>query len=229
MALWDITEVVQRIINGLDSVLSPAGFNFEKESEGFVRTIEGGWQKLSLPIWNYRPAFEFSFTLDVRLEEAEVISNRFLDVDPRYFDETLTALVQLEFLDWPTDEFGESRHRVTSRRELTSTLKAIRPLVSERVVPFFDEYRDAESLNRGLNPEYAKNRPQPVENYTDFGGMMPSRAFSAIAVAYLASDPRLPELVQLYRESMSEHYSEDFLPGYERLAAFVLGEAGPTE
>lgn len=69
---------------------------------------------------------------------------------------TLTSITQLEFLGLPAEPGRGVVFRVQSEPELASTLPGVLAIVRERVLPFFDEYRDVARVNRGFNPEGAE-------------------------------------------------------------------------
>jgi hypothetical protein len=224
---WILGDVERLITNALDPILRPAGFRYRRKSGAFVRKIPGGKQELSVALWGYRPPFEFSFTLCVRLDAVEEITNQFAGVLPKYYGETLTSMTQLEFLDFPRNERGECRYGAESEPELLRLLPGVCALVRDRVLPFFEEHQDIQSLNRGLNPpgsEGVFQRSWPSDRRA-FAGDRPYRAMTGVAVAYLAGDPRLSDLIAAYRSQLSGMH-EEYRQRFEETAGNLPGTPG---
>src|SRR5262249_58401821 len=126
MAGWTKSEVRRLIVEAVAPVVGGVGFRFKKTSEAFVRKVEGGRQELGLPLVDHNPLFEFSFTLGIRIEAVQDLTNRFSGSPPKYHDTTLTSVTQLEFLGVP-QEPGRGRvvYRVESGPELSATLPSV--------------------------------------------------------------------------------------------------------
>jgi hypothetical protein len=231
MARWIKTEVRRLISEALAPVLSGAGFRFQKKSEAFVRKIDGGRQELGVALVDYNPLFEFSFSLCIRLEAVEEITNRFSGSPPKYHPITLTSITQLEFLGVPT-ETGKPgvRYRAESESELIAIMPGVLGMVQDRVLPFFEEYRDVAAVNRGLNPEGAEQVFQlawPPDRRAFDATNQPYRAMAGIAVAHLAGDPRLTALIAAYRAQISQ-MKEDDRHKFESMVEYLLGQAGSS-
>jgi hypothetical protein len=228
MARWIKTEVRRLISEAVAPVVSPAGFRFKKRSEAFIRKIDGGRQEFGLPLVDYNPIFEFSFTLCIRLEEVQDITNRFSGSPPRYHDVTLTSITQLEFLGLPSEPGRGVVYRVESESELTATVPGVLAMIRERVLPFFDEYRDIAAVNRGLNPEGAE-RVFQIAGFPDRRAFdatnYPYRAMTGVAVAHLARDPRLAALIAAYRGQISQMPDHDRLK-FENMVIYLNGAPG---
>jgi hypothetical protein len=228
MARWIKTEVRRMIADAITPVVSAAGFRFKKGSEAFVRKIEGGRQELGLSLVDYNPVFEFSLTLCVRLEAVQEITNRFSVSPPKYHAMTLTSITQLEFLGLPAKPGRGVVFRVGSEADLAASMPGVLAVVRERVLPFFEEYRDIAAVNRGLNPEGAE-RVMRIVGFPDRQAFdatnQPYRAMKGVAVAHLAHDPRLSELISAYRSQISEMQEHDRLK-FENLVNYV-GELLP--
>src|SRR5262245_48006827 len=156
MARWLKTEVRRMIVDAVTPVVSGAGFRFKKSSEAFARKIDGGRQELGLPLVDYNPIFHFSFTLCMRFEAVQDITNRFSGSPPKYHSMTLTSITQLEFLGLPAKPGIGVDYEVSSEAELMAVMPGVLAMVRDRVLPFFEEYRDIAAVNRGLNPEGAE-------------------------------------------------------------------------
>jgi hypothetical protein len=226
MAQWVRTEVRRMIADAITPVVSPAGFRFKKASEAFSRKIEGGRQELGLPLVDYNPVFEFSFTLCIRLEAVEEITNRFSGSPPKYHSMTLPSITQLEFLGLPAKPGRSVDFGVSTEPELMAAMPGILSMVRERVLPFFEQYRDIAAVNCGLNPEGA-DRVFGIVGFPDRRAFdasnQPYRAKTGVVAAYLANDPRLDALVSAYRSQISEMPEHD-RSKFEHLVSYLNGE-----
>jgi hypothetical protein len=220
---WIKTDVRRLIVEAVAPVVGP-GFRFQKRSDAFVRTIDGGRQELGLPLYDFNPVFEFSLTLCIRLDTVQEITNRFSGSPPKYHGATLTSVTQLEFLGLAAVPGRGVLYRAASASELAEVLPAVLTIVRERVLPFFDEFRTVGAVNRGLNPAGAERMlrlPDAPDRRSFDATNMPYRAMTGVAVAHLARDPRLTDLVVAYRaqiSAMPEHDRRKF----ETLVAFLV-------
>jgi hypothetical protein len=224
MAAWTKSEVRRVIVDAIAPTVNDAGFRYKKASEAFVRKIDGGRQELGLPLYDYNPVFAFSLTLCTRLEAVQDIVNRFSGALPKYHSTTLTSITQLEFLGI-TPRSGQSvRFEMQSEAELAAVLPGVLELMAERVLPFFEEYRDLASLNRGLNPAGAEIAASGTSGYDRQAfdtTNQPYRAMTGVAVACLAQDLRLSALIGAYRAQIAE-LPDSERAKFERLASELI-------
>ncbi len=226
MAQWLKTEVRRMIVDAVTPVVSPAGFRFKKASEAFVRKIDGGRQELGLPLVDYNPVFHFSFNLCMRFEAVQDITNRFSGSPPKYHSMTLTSITQLEFLGLAAGPGNRVDFEVSSEAELMAVMPGVLAMVRERVLPFFEEYRDIAAVNRGLNPEGAE-RVFRLVGFPDRRAFdatnQPYRAMTGVVAAFLAKDPRLDSLISAYRSQISEMPEYD-RSKFENMVNYLSGE-----
>jgi hypothetical protein len=226
MGKWTKSEVRRLIVEALVPVLESAGFRYRKSAEGFVRKIDGGRQEIGIALWDFAPLFEFTLTLCVRLDQIQDLVNRFSGSPPQYHGITLTSITQLEFLGLPANpQSGMVKYLVTSESELAAVLPGVVAMVQDRVLPFFAEYTDIPSLNRGLNPAGAEHVTQevwPPDRSAFDSSNMPYRAMAGLAVAHFAGDPRLIALAAAYRAQVSGMQDQE-RQKLESLVAFLLG------
>jgi hypothetical protein len=230
MARWIKSEVQRMIVDAVTPAVNVAGFRFKKTSGAFVRKVEGGRQEFGLSIVDYNPIFEFSFTLCIRLEAVQEITNRFSGSPPKYHAMTLTSITQLEFLGLPADSGRGVRFHAESDAELIAVMPRVLEIVRERILPFFEEYHDIAAVNRGLNPKGSERvfRIVGLPDRRSFDATnQPYRAMTGVAVAHLANDPRLPELVSAYRSQISEMPEHD-RSKFDNLVNYLSEEHGLT-
>jgi len=115
---------------------------------------------------------------------------------------------------------------VESAAELAATTPGVLTMIRERVLPFFEEYRDVAAVNRGLNPEGAERlfRIVGFPDRREFDATnQPYRAMTGVAVAFLADDPRLSDLISAYRSQISEMQEHD-RSKFDNLVNYLSGE-----
>jgi hypothetical protein len=109
---------------------------------------------------------------------------------------------------------------------LMAVMPGVLTMVRERVLPFFEEYRDIAAVNRGLNPEGAE-RVFRIVGFPDRRAFdatnQPYRAMTGVAAAYLANDPRLDALISAYRSQISEMPEHD-RSKFDNLVDYLSGE-----
>ncbi len=216
------------IVDAVTPVVSGPGFRFKKSSEAFARKIDGGRQELGLPLVDYNPVFHFSFTLCMRFEAVQDITNRFSGSPPKYHSMTLTSITQLEFLGLPAKPGMGVDYEVSSEAELMTVLPGVLAITRDRILPFFEEYRDIATVNRGLNPEGGE-RVFRVVGFPDRRAFdatnQPYRAMTGVAAAFLAKDPRLDALIGAYRSQISEMQEHDRAK-FDNMISYLSGSAG---
>jgi len=222
MSTWTKSEVRKLIVEALAPVLGPAGFRFRKES--FVRKIDGGRQELAISLVDYKPVFRFSLVCCTRLDAVEEITNRFSESPEKYHGETLTSMTQLEFFGLPAKPGAGVQYELKSEADASAVLPGVAALVRDRLLPFFEEYRDVAALNRGLNPAGAERLAEPrwPRDRREFDASnQPYRAMAGVAVAHLAGDPRVNKLVAAYRGQIRDLKDHD-RQKFEQMVSHLL-------
>ena len=164
----------------LQSDLGGAGFRLNKSKESFARRILGGRQFVVIALVDYEPVFELSAILEIRLDAAEAIVNRFSGVDPKDHASTVTVLTQLSALT------AEADQRWRGDNDLPAAIDRFATAVARHAVPFLDRYQDVISIDQAMNvtPIRGFNSPQ-----------LPYSAMAEIAVAHLARNPAYGRVV----------------------------------
>jgi hypothetical protein len=214
-------HIRKRYQERLDRILVPEGFKFS--GGHYRRKIPSGSQTLSLAIFDYRPRFEFTVSLGIRIDEVEDFLVPFTGVREEDRRTTLTTLTQLDHFIPATDPGRGVLYKCTSEVELQNGLQQLAELVEARIVPFFHHYNSLEAVASGLNPIGAEflDRPiWPIDHSRFDGSTEPYRAMHGIAVAFLTKDPRLPNLINAYRGQLSGMIVE-IQAQYEKLASWI--------
>lgn len=198
MTTWNKRRVRQLLYDGLTPMVAEGDFRPHKTSEGFIRKIPGGRQRISVAFWDYHPEYQFTLTLCIRLDEVEALCHPFAQTPPQYQAETLTSLTQLEHLGEVGVPGRGVIYRVTTEEELAAALLPLSRLVAEKVLPFLDRHTDLASLDAAMNPEAAELPDRRAFN----SAYHPYRGMTAIAAAYLVKNPRFESLVARYQEEM---------------------------
>jgi hypothetical protein len=172
-------EVRQMLYDGLGEVLGPAGFRLRKSEEAFVRPINGGLNRLSVALWDYQPLFEFSLVAGIRIDAVEELFHLCSGSPTAHQKLSSTTLTQLSYFTQPGDT------KVSTPGEITAAIGALSPVVTGKILPFFEKYREIESLDRALN-----GGQDPKLDSTQ----QPSRALHWVSIAYLAGNPRFDQI-----------------------------------
>lgn len=231
------------VVGAIGPVLEPIGFCFSKKEEGFVRKLSGGKQVLGVGLKDYRPAYNLSFAMGIKLDPVDAI------LRPR--GASALTLTQLEFLGLPSTmpwgpfwfagpgaemdqgflETGRSQgfwaERPTAMNEAVSDAAS---LAAEKLAPFFETYRDVDSINRVLHDEpgaprdslfsrlFQRKREPEMEPVQTSRRRFDSRRHSdrfmtAIVFAHLARDKRFRKLASRYLNEASLFGDEETRKG----------------
>ena len=180
-------EMKDMILQGLADILSQTDFQLKKSEDAFFRKIPGGKQMLGLPLWDYNPQFEFSLNICIRLDAAEEIFHEVSGTPPKYRSMSFTT-------NTPFGRFtkGPTNFKVITAEEVAAAARLLSPVIRERIIPFFDEYKDVKELDRGVNCQ------EPGIDSTHF----PWRAMHSIILAHLAGNKDFDDLVAKHRSTM---------------------------
>lgn len=214
----DVKHILQET---LEPVLTPNGFR--ARGDCFVRSIADGNQQISIALYDYRPTFEFSASLGIRLEEVESFVAPFTGVLPEHRSLTLTSLTQLEHFGLKVEGGRGVLFRGDSHDTLCQAASRLADVLRLHAVPFLDRYRDLPSVEAGLNPPGAEGISSPIwpEDHSRFDGTNePYRAMHGIATAYLVGNPKTLSLIHAYRGQLSGMV-EEIRSKYESLAKHI--------
>lgn len=180
-------EVKNLLFDMLSGILTGTDFRLKKSEDRFVRTIDGGWQDIGLPLWDYNPEFEFSLNMCIRLNAAEDIFNMFSGVAPRHQSSTPTTITRLEHFT-----VGSGRYKVTMAMDIVSVGDILFNVVREKIIPFFNEHQDVQSLDRAVNCQ------QPGIDITQ----NPSGAMHSVILAHLSGNKDFERIVAKHQTDM---------------------------
>ncbi len=88
-------EMKNLIFEMLDGILSGTDFRVKKSEDCFVKKIPGGRQMVGLPLWDYRPEFQFSLNICIRLDAVEEVFHQFSG--SRNHSSSFTTMTRLEY------------------------------------------------------------------------------------------------------------------------------------
>lgn len=221
-------DVMAAVVGAIGPVLEPIGFCFSKKEEGFVRKLSGGKQVLGLALKDYRPAYNLSFAMGIKLDPVDAI------LRPR--GASALTLTQLEFLGLPSTmpwgpfwfagpeaemdegflETGRSQGFWAERpMAMNEALSSAGALAAEKLAPFFEAHQDVDSINRILHDDpdrprgsffsrlLRRKRESEMEPVQTSRRRFDSRRHSdrfmtAIVFAHLARDKRFQKLASRY-------------------------------
>lgn len=181
-------EAFALIADPLKAIFLPAGFKFVRSKEGFVRLTEVGNQLFGVSVMERSYGFELGFGIGIRIDAAEDIIHMFSGTPPGYQSDSFTSQCVVKNL------FSPSTFVFATEGEAAEASESLVPTITQKVIPFLDSHKDAESIYDLL-----------VNKEGQFDQTPPSwRNSHAIIVAYLARKPNFPELVSKYRKSLNE-------------------------
>jgi len=159
-----------------------------KGTDSLVQKIPGGVQLLGVPLRDYNPEFVFSLNICIRLDTAEEIFHRFSSSpNAKYQAMSFTMMTRLEYFTG-----GPAHYKVTTADDVASVGDALSNVIRDRIVPFFNEHKDAQALDRAVNQE---------ERGIDVT-LAPSGQMHSIILAYLAKNGDFDRLVAKHRSDM---------------------------
>lgn len=179
---------------------------FRASGDRFSRKISAGKQGFSIAIFDYRPTFEFTVSVTVRIDAVEEFVAPFIGVQPKDRAITVTSLTQLEHFGLRADPGRFVLFRGSDADTIRASAVDLANVVERHVVPFLDRNQDLASIAAGLNPPGAEAITSPIfpDDRSRFDGSVePYRAIRGVATAYLVGDPRLPELIKAYRGQLT--------------------------
>jgi hypothetical protein len=204
-------EALNAIYERLQHVLAHTDFKLQRKAEGFVRSIPGGWQEVGVPFYIYGDRFEFSIVLSIRLDEIQRITNQFSGSPVECHHMTVTTIIQPEYF------LSERVHFIVrSEEDVQKSVAAIAPTIADRIVPFLDDHKDVEALDRAMN----QSVPSADTSHHPYRGM------SAITVAKLAGNPHFEQLVSKYASEMSRMPATD-QEKFNRFADYLRSYSPP--
>ncbi|MDP1977204.1 hypothetical protein [Undibacterium sp.] len=198
---WNEKTVKNAILSYMEPMLEKHGFVFKKSKSKFERIISGGYQGITFVTYNYSPKYCFSFVVGVRLDELEALSEKIYAIDAVHG--TLQANM---------DDFTKTKIKPAVRNfdELTMALHDLGILVEEKVLPFLEQCKYIDGVDKELNPVNLPGR--------DTAPNVESRA---LMVAWLANNPDFPKLVNYYRDSVKAYYQE-YRDNLEQTISYLL-------
>ena len=139
-------EMKNLIFEMLDGILSGTDFRVKKSEDCFVKKIPGGRQMVGLPLWDYRPEFQFSLNICIRLYAVEEVFHQFSG--SRNHSSSFTTMTRLEYFAG-----ARAKYKVTTAEDVTSAGIGLASVIRDKIIPFFDENKDVKALDRTVNFE----------------------------------------------------------------------------
>ncbi len=187
-------SVRDRILEGLREPLAQAGFRLNKSKATFRRRIDDGFQEIGLAFVNYHPAYKFCVMASVAIRTANAIINPAVGMLPAYWKDATTTTAQMEYFAQ-----GKQWIDIASPDELDAALMELHALVQAKMIPFLDQHRDVQALDRSLHSSSETTPPRHTIN----GMVAQWRAFSGIVIAYLAGNRDFESIADRYRKELA--------------------------
>ncbi len=198
-------EMARLIFEMLSGTLSGTDFRLKKSEDGFVRKLPGGRQVLGIPLWDYNPEFEFSLNICIRLDAAEEVFHQFSGSLPKYHAKSFTTITRLEHFTG-----GLGRYKVTAAGDIASAGSVLAGVIREKIIPFFNEYQDAQALDRAVNCQ------RPGIDITQ----NPSGAMHAVILARLVENKDFERIIARHRTDMQ--LAPEVAHPFNRLVEYLM-------
>ena len=186
-------EVQDMIFLTLQDELAGHGFRYVKSGEGkLIRRFKGGWHVISAAMDAATLEPWFDLLVKIRLD---VVANIFVElagVLPAYHKDTNSAIANLGYF-W-AEPGGQNEQGVVnfdSPERLMAEVRALFPLLNQKVIPMLDACTDVAGLDRLLNS--GNTPPFSVRDWLD-----EYDATNALLAAKLAGNPHFEQLVSQY-------------------------------
>jgi hypothetical protein len=180
-------EIRDLILQMVGANLLGTGFRLRKRESAFIRGIPGGWQHIGLPLYDYNPVFVFSLNICIRIDAVEDIFNMFSGIESKFQSTTATTMTRLEYFTG-----GSGEYSVATADDIASAGRVLSGVFRDKIIPFFDENKDAKALDRAVNcTEPGIDSTQP-----------PAGPMHAIILARVAGNPDFDGLVDEIRRRM---------------------------
>lgn len=197
-------EMKSLLFEMLSSILDGTDFRLKKSEDCFTRKIAGGWQMLGLPLLDYNPEFIFSLNICIRLDAVEEIFNLFSGVAPKHHSTTTTTITRLEYFTG-----GRGEYEVTTPEDVASAGGILSLVIRDKIIPFFNEHKDVQALDRAVNSEY------PGIDITQ----NPSGAMHSVILARMAENKDFECIVAKHRTDLQ--LAPEIAHSFNRLVEYL--------
>lgn len=180
LSVRDIREAVHE---GLMKVLGGYGFVHDRTGEHHLMLrFPGGFHRIGVPLWDYKPVYRITFLLSTRLDEVASITAAFRGVVPESQHAHTCSLVHYGYF------YGESEkeYEFDSRPGLALAVTEMNIAIVNKLLPLLDMISDV----RGLEALY--NAPAtgvPFQLHQD--------GYAALTLARLAGNPAFASMCPL--------------------------------
>jgi hypothetical protein len=192
LAHLDFAMKKVEIRNLIFSILTPLfvekGFRLKKAGEGeLIRVIQGGFQRIGIPLVDHNPKFKFSLIIAIRLDAVADITNKF--VPAKYHSAATTFTAHLErFMPEQETQFV-----VFTEEDIKAAFARLEPVIRGRIIPFLDETQDLATVAKAMN-------------LTDIPQILPGGANkSALTIARLIRYPDFEKIAATYQQRISQY------------------------
>lgn len=217
-----ITEVRNLLINKLEEDLKQDLFTWAKGKQYFVKNDKFKTQIIDLLFTKKGSTIQIEPAVSIKIKEIEDFYKPYYSRDIEYFKSIKTIGNNLfkikKYYDegLTTDPDEEIYYLVENDNDITSTANALLSLIKNYGYKYFDDTSDIFKVDKLLNSN-------PTEISIHYW-LYPMRAIIAVIAAYKANNPRLMELIEIYKSELQE--AEEFYKN--EFDHVVSGIVGPT-
>lgn len=195
------TDIKKTIKKELGVFLKKYDYRFDANAEGFVRYFEGGFNKIGMAIFDYRPKFQIAPFFLIRFDAVENIVQKHVVVLEKYKDVAYTTNTGIEYFT------GTKEYEIRTESELRAFLSFVMELYSSRVESFFKLYSIISNLDNALNIEKLKLN-KLIE---------PDNCIRSIIISRLSKNPNFEMIAESYYRWYVAEYNSDLETGPTRI------------
>jgi len=218
-----ITEVRKTLVDKLESDLRLDSFTWSKSKQYFIRKDNTKTQIINLLFTKKGTTIQIEPTLSVKIKEIEDFYKPYFTRDIQYFDSVRTIgnnLFKLkkyfdQGLTINPDEI--SYYLIENDNDIIPTGNGLLTLIKDYGYRYFNDTSDASKVDKLLNSDH-------LREISIHYWLYPMRAIIGIIAAYKAHNPRLIELIEIYKSELvdaEEFYKHEF----DEVVSGIVGPA----
>lgn len=206
-----IKDVYPLLVQGIDNEIKKYGFEFKKNDKTFKRRTNNFIQIFDLLLTKTTEGITVEPNIRIKSKEIEDIYHSVAKKEPQYFDGTSCIGYNLFKIASYYDEgkeidYDEQEYYLIEEEKDIIILKNV---ISEKFISYGIRYFDENTSVARI--DYLLNKyPREISLHN---WLYPLRACLAIIAAKLNNNPRLEELIQIYRKELVDAvypYNEEF-------------------
>jgi hypothetical protein len=187
------TDIQKIIKKELGEFLKKYGYKYDAKAEGFLRYFDGGFNKVGIAIFDYRPKFKISPFFLIRIDEVEKIVQKLVFVMEKYRDAAYTINTGIEYFT------GVKEYEIFTEEQLYHLLESFKEVYTTKVDVFLRECSDIKNLDQVIN-----DQEKVINNLIE-----PDNRIRSIIIAGINKNPHFQKIADKYYQNYVEEYNLD--------------------